>query len=187
MGREKYVTIVTVALLVIAAVVVVLVWGAYSDWFKSSFEYVFLTSNGKHLSQSNVYQFGNGVFDVHQFGFKSGFKAKIIPVLENDFVFSVDGFFKNYQTDFANKELSAVFGLVCEKNRIKCNASNLDISDILQWFYPDQLVEILVPPSATLLFKLVVTDLAEKHMFELTFRCAVNVSDVTIECGNIIF
>lgn len=182
--QEKIITIVTVALLVLAAVIVVLVWGAYSNWFKTDFEYLYLTSNGERLQQYEKYRLGDVRLDVHQFGGKSGFSVRVVALAEEDFTYTVDGKYYNFVDELAGKDVTEAFGVVLGKKSFVLHCRS-DILDILQSIYPNSVVVLISEINQPIYFRLVVTDKAAKHSFELTFRCKMSVTDIEIDPDHI--
>ena len=177
--QEKLITIMTVALLVLVAVIVVLIWGGYSNWFKTKFEYIYLTSNGERLQQSDVYRLGNVDLKVKQFGCKTGYTVQIEAVSDEDFVFTVDGKHYNYLDEVPGKDLTAAFNIEMGKRSMLLHARNVDVIALLESLYPDSDVQLVSPLDEPVLLKMTVLDEAGKHAFELTFYCCVRVRRCT--------
>ena len=181
MGKqEKLVIWLTVAMLVLAAVIVVLVWGGYSNWFKTDFEHIYLVADGKRLQQSEVYRLGNVEFDVRQFGLKSGYAVNVFACPEEDFTYTVDGKYYNFVEELGGKDVTAAFDVVPSKRSFVLHA-RIGIRDILQKLYPDNTIEIISNLDQPIFFRLVVTDRAGNHCFEMKFRCLLSVTDIEVD------
>lgn len=178
--QEKIITVATVALLVLAVVVAVLVWGGYSNWFTTDFEYIYLKAGGERLQQNEVYVLGNTQLDVKQFGGKHGYSVKVTAASNEDFVFTVDGKYCSYLEEVSDKDLTDIFDIDTDKSNFMLHARNLSPIVMLQKLYPGHEVALIGEP-VPVLYKLTVTDAAEKHSFELTFRCNSPVTDVELD------
>lgn len=177
MGKqEKLVIWLTVAMLVLAAVIVVLVWGGYSNWFKTDFEHIYLTSNGKRLQQGEVYMFGDVQLNVRQFGGKRGYTLKIEPSGNEEVVFARDDFFYPFAdigdvTDCFEPTLKPkYFRLHCKDKSASVILSNLYGEDLTAIYTPD------VVPT----YKLTVTSKNGKYSFSVYFRCKTGLTDIEV-------
>lgn len=178
--QERSIIILTAAFLALAAVIVVLVWGGYSNWFNTDFEYIYLTSNGERLQQSESYCLGDVQLDVHQFGGKSGYSVRVVALADEDFTYTVDGKYYNFVDELAGKDITEAFGVVSGKRSFVLHARS-DILDILQAIYPNSVVALISDVDQRVHFQLVVTDKAAKHSFELIFCCKMSVTDIEID------
>lgn len=185
--HEKIITILTAVLLVLIVVIVVLVWGGYSNWFKTDFEYIYLKSGGERLQQSEIYYLGNVKFDVCQFGFKSGYTVKVVVTSNEDFIYTVDDKYYSYLENIAGQDVTAAFNVDYGKKNFVVRAYNVLITDILQSFYPGSEVALISVPKQPALYKLIVADEASKHSFELTFSTVLPVSDIEVNPDHMLF
>lgn len=169
--EEKFITICTIVLLVIFCAVFVVVWGYYSDWFTTSFEFVFVSSGSQRLHQDAVYRLGDVRLDVRQFGLKHGYSVYVVPVSEEDFVYNVDGVPHSYLDTLLGKDVSAAFGIVQGESSFELHAKDMFLEDMLQAVYPGRDVQIVLAPQQAVMYKLVVTGHDGKHCCELMFYC----------------
>ena len=178
--QEKIITISTVALLVLIALVILLVWGAYSNWFTTDFEFIYLESGGERLQLAEIYRFGDVKLDVHQFGGKRGYSVKIVPDSNEDFTYTVDGKYFNFLA-LSDKDLCKAFDLQISKHSFELHARGLYILDVLRALYPEQDVQLISAPEQPVYYKLIVTSANGEHCFELTFRCYLPVTDLEVD------
>lgn len=176
--QERTIIILTAAFLVLAAVIVVLVWGGYSNWFQTDFEHIYLTSNGTRLQQSEVYRLGNVKLKVHQFGGKRGFTVKIVPESNEDFVFMVDEEIHHYRNEV--EDLTSGFDVEIDGNNFIIHGKK-SIGEVLQSMYPDHTVTI---PSGSLdyiSYRCIVTSSDGKYSFEFVFKSCTRVIDIEVD------
>ncbi len=183
--QEKVITVVSVALLVLAAVIVVIVWGAYSNWFQTGFEHIYLKAD-QRLQQDNVYNIGNAKIAVRQFGFKTGYNVKIIAAADEDFLYTVDGEWKEYSQHIAGKDVTKLFNIQTSKRSFVMHARDISLDDVFAILYPGSTVQ-LVGDGIVMKYKMIVSDASNLHSFELTFLSVTSITDIEVYPDNTIF
>lgn len=182
--QEKIISIMTAIFLLIVVVVIVIVCGVYTNWFRSKFEFIYLESNGERLSQNDIYVLGDAKFAVKQFGFNNDYSLSVIAVSDEDFLFSVDGVYKNYLGDIRGKDLIAAFDIEQTGSSFLFHASKVSVLNMLNSVYPGQKVELVSDVEQPLLYKLLVS--SGKHSFELTFQCKSHVTDIEVDPDHVL-
>lgn len=183
--QQKLIIGLTVIFLVLVVVIILLVYGAYSNWFKTDFEYIYLKSGDDRLQQAEIYRLGNSQFDIKQFGGKRGFTVEIVAASNEDFTYTVDGKYYNFIEEISDKDLTDIFGVELNKSSIIVHAKDIYVSDVLQAMYPESNVRIISLPEQPVLYKLIVTNKSGKHRFELTFYCRISVTDVEFDTTHV--
>lgn len=183
--QQKLIISLTAAFLVLVAVIILLVYGAYSNWFKTGFEHIYLKSGGERLQQSEIYRLGNTQLDVSQFGGKRGFSVKIVAASDEDFTYTVDGKYFNYIKEISEKDLTKIFGVESDKRSIFIHARDIYVLDVLQAVYPESDVQLVSIPQQPVLYKMIVTNKSGKHSFELTFCCRIPVTGIELDSDHV--
>lgn len=183
--QERIITIVTVAVLLLAVLVFVLVWGAYSNWFKTDFEYIYLKSR-ERLQQDEVYTLGNVQLDVKQFGFKSGYTVNIYIAPDEDFVYTVNGVHKDFAIELSDQDVAEAFSIDLSKRSFVLHARQVELEDVLQCLYPEQDVKVVTILNKPVNYVLVVSSVSGEHTFELTFQPLVHVTDIEVDPDHVL-
>ena len=184
--QERIIAIVTIVLYLVLILVAVFVWGAYSNWFTTDFEFIYLKSGNTRLLQNQTYNFGNVRLSVHQFGLKKGYSVKIVTALDTNLSYTVDGADMEYALELAGKDVTNAFDIDFDDDGFVLHGRDFYTEDLLAKVYPDSDTH-LVSQNVIMYYKMTVTDVAGEHSFVLSFTTLVHALDIEVKPGQIVF
>ena len=169
--QEIAVILVTVALLVIVAGALAVIFGHHSDWYSTDFSPIYLScGETKFFNDTDGVVLGNAQFKVHNaWSFNNRYTVKVVPAGE-DFLYQVDGEWYSYLDTVT--DLTAAFNVKVDGSKFTVYAKGLSLRQILSELNDGKDV-VLVSSEVygAIHYNLVVTTLNGKHFVTVTFRC----------------
>lgn len=185
MQQQKSIIRITAVLIVLLLLIAALVWGMFSDWFKTPFQHIYLTVGGKRLQSNTVYVLGNVKFGVHQFGRQVGFTVKILPT-GDDFVYTVDGELYSFRSEIV--ELTKGFEVKKYENSFLLRGKHRTMKEVLQAYYPGKTVTVPNGVDEEAHYALVVISGNDEYSTPMvTFRIDFAIEDIELSPGHLYF
>lgn len=188
--QEIAVILVTVALLVIVAVVFVVIFGQFSNWYSTDYSPIYLTCGKiKFFNDNDGLALGDAQFKVHNlWASNKKYTVQVLPTGE-DFLYQLEGEWYSYLDTV--KDLTAAFNVDVDGSKFTIHAKGLSVRQILSKRNNGKDVMIAsAEVYETIRYKLVVSTLDGKHSVTVTFRCINSVGVDRVEMdpsGDLIF
>lgn len=187
--REKYVILVTVAMILIVVAALTIVVADYTDGFKEEFTGLYLSAGDTVFYSDGSAILGDVEFKVHNaWDLNSHYTVQVLPT-GDDFFYRVEGDSKWSSYLDSVKDLTEVFDVEVTGSKFVIKCKQKSIKAVLEQLHGKE-VEIPAADDGVEHFKLVVTlttGWVSERSIEVSFCCVVGAGGIEIDPPNVVF